>query len=110
MRGNGGKIAGLVVTLVCLYLAFRQVDLQELVGALAGAKYWLIGPAASNAGRSRRKTLLICRKLPRSTDRFRSTSMISSRWGSGGAPGCRAADRRPGEATDEALHLDFAGP
>jgi uncharacterized protein (TIRG00374 family) len=45
MRGNAGKIAGIVITIVCLFLAFRQVNLQELVGALAGADYRLIVPA-----------------------------------------------------------------
>src|SRR3954468_12569639 len=45
MRGKGGRIAGIVITLVCLGLAFYQVNLQELGGALAGADYRLIVPA-----------------------------------------------------------------
>ena len=45
MRGKGGKIAGIAITLVCLVLAFYQVNFQELVGALAGADYRLIVPA-----------------------------------------------------------------
>jgi glycosyltransferase 2 family protein len=44
MRGKG-KIAGILITLVCLGLAFYQVNLQELLGALAGADYRLIVPA-----------------------------------------------------------------
>jgi uncharacterized protein (TIRG00374 family) len=45
MRGKTGRIAGIVITLVCLVLAFRQVNMQELLGALAGADYRLIVPA-----------------------------------------------------------------
>jgi uncharacterized protein (TIRG00374 family) len=45
MGGNKGKIAGVIITLVCLGLAFYQVNLQELLGALAGADYRLIVPA-----------------------------------------------------------------
>lgn len=45
MRGRAGKIVGVVITLICLVLAFRQVNFQELVGALAGADYRLIVPA-----------------------------------------------------------------
>lgn len=45
MRGNKGKILGLVVTLVCLVAAFYRVNVQELLGALAGANYALIVPA-----------------------------------------------------------------
>jgi uncharacterized protein (TIRG00374 family) len=44
VRGKG-KIAGIIITLVCLGLAFYQVNLQELLGALAGADYRLIVPA-----------------------------------------------------------------
>src|SRR5436190_9678311 len=44
MRGKG-KIAGIVITVVCLGLAFYQVNLQELLDALAGADYRLIVPA-----------------------------------------------------------------
>ena len=51
MRGKG-KIVGIVITLVCLGLAFYQVNLQELLAALAGADYRLIVPAmAALAGR-----------------------------------------------------------
>jgi len=46
MRSRWGQLAGIAITLVCLWLAFRSVDVQELVGALAGADYRLIVPAA----------------------------------------------------------------
>jgi hypothetical protein len=45
VRGNTGKIIGIAITLVCLVLAFYQVNFQELYGALAGADYRLIVPA-----------------------------------------------------------------
>jgi uncharacterized protein (TIRG00374 family) len=45
MRGKG-RLVGIGVTVVCLWLAFYQVDFRELLGALAGADYrWLV-PAA----------------------------------------------------------------
>jgi glycosyltransferase 2 family protein len=44
VRGKG-KIAGIIITVVCLGLAFYRVDVQELYGALAGGDYRLIGPA-----------------------------------------------------------------
>jgi glycosyltransferase 2 family protein len=44
VRGKG-KILGILITVVCLGLAFYQVNFQELLGALAGADYRLIVPA-----------------------------------------------------------------
>ena len=45
MRGNTGKILGVVITLVCLVLAFYRVNVDELLGALATANYLLVLPA-----------------------------------------------------------------
>lgn len=44
MTGKG-KILGIVITLVCLVLAFYKVDLDSLVSALARADYRLVLPA-----------------------------------------------------------------
>ena len=41
-----GKLLGPFVTLVCLGLAFYRVDVAALYGALAGASYVLVAPAA----------------------------------------------------------------
>lgn len=43
--GSKGKLLGVVVTLVCLGLAFYRVDYGGLLSALAGANYALVGPA-----------------------------------------------------------------
>jgi uncharacterized protein (TIRG00374 family) len=45
MRGNAGKVIGAVITLVCLVLAFYQVNFSELGAALATANYVLVAPA-----------------------------------------------------------------
>ncbi|MCC6175465.1 MAG: flippase-like domain-containing protein [Chloroflexi bacterium] len=45
MSSKAGKILGVIVTLVCLGLAFYKVDLRGLGQALASANYWLILPA-----------------------------------------------------------------
>ncbi len=45
MRGNKGKILGILVTVVCLGLAVYGVNFAELRNALAGANYALIVPA-----------------------------------------------------------------
>lgn len=45
MRGTKGKVVGVVVTLVCLWLAARGVDFAGLSAALASANYALIVPA-----------------------------------------------------------------
>jgi uncharacterized protein (TIRG00374 family) len=39
------RLLGIVITLVCLGLAFYRVNLDELLGALAGANYILVAPA-----------------------------------------------------------------
>src|SRR5919205_2861972 len=43
--GAKGKFVGIVITLVCLGLAFYRVDYGELVAALARANYLLLVPA-----------------------------------------------------------------
>lgn len=45
MGGNKGKLLGVAITLVCLVLAFYRVSFDELLRALAGANYALVGPA-----------------------------------------------------------------
>jgi uncharacterized protein (TIRG00374 family) len=45
MRGNKGKLLGVVITVVCLGLAVYGVNVADLQNALAGANYALIVPA-----------------------------------------------------------------
>ena len=45
MRSTRARVLGIVITLVCLGLAFYGVDLQGLVGAMARADYTLVAPA-----------------------------------------------------------------
>jgi uncharacterized protein (TIRG00374 family) len=44
MRGKG-QIVGIVITLVCLVVAFNRINFGELAGALASANYLLVAPA-----------------------------------------------------------------
>lgn len=44
MRGKT-RLLGIAITLLCLGLAFYRVDVNELIGALAGADYTLVAPA-----------------------------------------------------------------
>ena len=41
-----GKLLGILITLVCLGVAFYRVDISQLYGALAAANYALVLPAA----------------------------------------------------------------
>jgi uncharacterized protein (TIRG00374 family) len=45
LRRNLQIGAGVAVSLVCLWLAFRGLELAEVGHALAGARYWLLVPA-----------------------------------------------------------------
>ncbi len=44
MRGKT-RLLGIAITLLCLGLAFYRVNVEELMGALAGADYTLVAPA-----------------------------------------------------------------
>ena len=46
MRGKT-RLLGIAITLLCLGLAFYRVDVNELIGALAGADYTLVAPAVA---------------------------------------------------------------
>jgi uncharacterized protein (TIRG00374 family) len=57
-------LAGVAVSLVCLWLAFRDVPLDELLHALVGANYWWLLPAVvaqliGSLARARRWEILL---------------------------------------------------